>query len=80
MVIHSTNGHLVFIAPLLSMGKNQEFLRAFCTVRYTIDAKRWLYVEKNSVALSYKEADVIVLNGSSVERIQSLAGSLAWLW
>ena len=50
-------------------------------MRYIIDdAKRWLYVEKNSVALPYKEADVIVLNGSSGERRQSLACSLAWLW
>ncbi len=35
--------------------------------------------EKFSVALPYKEGD-IMLNGSSGKRNQSLVCSLAWLW
>ncbi len=40
VVIHSTNGHLVFITRLFLMSKIQAFLKAFYTVRYIDDAKR----------------------------------------
>ncbi len=44
MHVLSTNGHLIFITRLLSMGKIQAFLRTFYTKRYIVDAKGWLYV------------------------------------
>ncbi len=57
MVIHLTNGHLVLITRLVSLGKIRALLRAFYAMRYIDDAKGWLYFEKYSVALPYKEDD-----------------------
>ncbi len=80
VVIHSTNGHLVYITRSLSVSNTQAFLRAFYTVQYIDDAKRRLYTfEKYSLVLPYKEGDVM-LNGSSGERSQSPEWCLAWLW
>ncbi len=42
VVIHSTNSHLVLITHLLSLSKIRALLRAFYTMRYIDDAKRWL--------------------------------------
>ncbi len=55
VVIHSTNGHTVFIIRLLSMSKIQAFpgtfLRAFYTVRYLKMPNGSYTFEKQSVAL-----------------------------
>ncbi len=41
------------------MSKIQAFLKAFYTALCIDDAKRWLYVQKYSVALPYKDRKVM---------------------
>ena len=61
------------------MSKIQALLRAFCTVRYIDDPKGGYMFEKYSVALPYKEGD-IMLNRSSGKSNLSLMRAHIRLW